>query len=637
MLRVLLPIGLFAFGALVAAACCEKPTVSELGLSGDGGSGPLTRPTLDVQLLSLSDWHGQIDPGPDVDGTADYFGGAAYLSQFFKDDRAKNPNTLLFTAGDSFGATPPLVSLFEERPAIEVLNYLGLTADTFGNHNFDFGLDFLKARVSESKYQWVSTNLNIDDGIGSVPNVSKGFHLVEVGPTEPKVKVGVVGLTALNFAELLAVGKTGPVKASEPVSAANNAAIAARAAGAHVVVALAHMGATGRDSEGKPTGQLVDLAKGLRGIDVLFGDHTDVVVNTTFGDVLVVENRSRGRTYGRVTVKVVDGLVQAKTAEIIDANVIETAVLATKACTNGTECASGFCDQDRKTCIVSCPTTPCSGDFTCQGGSCRRPRAKDPDIEGAVVKKYRDQLAQKLDSTTGTTTYRFERNEVIERNGETPIGDLIVDAMLAKYKPAGAQIAVINSGAIRSPLPSFYAPANLTLRRPLAGYRAGPPYDLVVGDAHTMVPLSNRCVVRSITGELLWQVLENSVIELPKTQGRFLAVAGMKYSYQLSGAPGARVRTVTLLDGSPSGKTITSTDKTEYKVVLIDYLNSGGDNYLMLTGATAPQLDGLADVVAEYMKSQGTVVPAPGSFDSSDPSGATPCAPTTCPRITRIP
>jgi 2',3'-cyclic-nucleotide 2'-phosphodiesterase (5'-nucleotidase family) len=636
MLRALLPITLFVFGALAFGACCEMPTVGELGLTNQA-PGPLTRPTLDVQLLAISDWHGQVDPGPDVDGTADYFGGAAFLSQFFKEDRARNPNTLLFTAGDSFGATPPLVSLFEERPAIEVLNYLGLTADTFGNHNFDFGLDFLKARVSESTYQWVSTNLNIEEGLGPLPNVVKGFHVFEVGPTEPKVKVGVVGLTALNFAELLAVGRTGPVKASEPVSAANNAAAAARAAGAHVVVALAHMGATGRDSEGKPTGQLIDVAKGLRGVDVLLGDHTDVIVNTTFGDVLVVENRSRGRTYGRVTVKVVDGLVQSKNAEIIDANVIETATLPTTPCTNGTECASGFCDQDKNTCIVSCPTTPCSGDFTCQAGSCRRPRPKDEDIEGAVIKKYRDQLAQKLDTTTGTTTYRFERNEIIERNGETPIGDLVVDAMLAKYKPDGAQIALINTGAIRSPLPSFYAPADLNLRRPLAGYRTGPPFDLVVGDAHTILPLSNRCVVRSLTGEILWQMLENAVIELPRTHGRFLAVAGMKYSYQLSGAPGARVRSVTLDDGTPGGKVITSTDKTDYKVVIIDYLNSGGDNYLMLTSGTAPELDGLAEVVAEYMKAQGTVVPAPGSYDPADTSGTTPCVPTSCPRITRIP
>jgi 5'-nucleotidase len=622
--------GIF-FVCVLGAACSDSS-------GGDDPGPPSGAPTIDLQLLSISDWHGQVDPGPDVEGTNEYFGGAAYLSTYFRRERAKKPNTLLFTAGDGFGATPPIVSLFEEKPAIEALNYLGLTADTFGNHNFDFGLQHLKDRVADSRFTWVTSNLNIEDGLGVLPNVKQGFHIVEVGEGEHRVKVGVVGVAALNFAELLAVGRAGPVVASEPIAAATGAAAAARAAGAHVVVALAHMGANAVDAEGKPAGPLVDFAKGLRGVDVLFGDHTDTIVNLTIGDALVIENRSRGRTYARVSLSIEGGRIRSKKAEIVDAPVVETAVLPASPCTSGTQCASGFCDDVRKTCVMSCPTTTCPDDFTCDAGRCRRPVVPDPEVEEKVLKKYREQLAQKLDTVVAVTASRFERNETIERSGETPIGDLVVDAMLDKYKPMGAQAAFINSGAIRSPLPTNYAPKSRALRRPLTGFMPGPPYDLVVGDAHTMLPLSNTCVLRRVRGETIWQMLENSVVDLPQTHGRFLAVAGIHFTYKLSGPPGARVVSVTLDDGSPGGVPIAQTDTNEYTIVIIDYLNDGGDFYLMLAGSPAPQLDGLAEVVAAYMQKQGgTLAPAPGSTDPNDSTGVTPCNPTQCPRIRQIP
>ena len=59
--------------------------------------------TVDVQLLTVSDWHGQLTP---VSGV----GGAAFLKTYFDEARAANPNTLTFMAGDSFGASPPRVS-----------------------------------------------------------------------------------------------------------------------------------------------------------------------------------------------------------------------------------------------------------------------------------------------------------------------------------------------------------------------------------------------------------------------------------------------------------------------------------------------------------------------------------------------
>jgi len=71
--------------------------------------------TVDIQILNVSDWHGQLDPL--VVGTAQV-GGAAALSAYFQADRAANPNTLTLTAGDAWA--PPLrsqVSSMMSRPS----------------------------------------------------------------------------------------------------------------------------------------------------------------------------------------------------------------------------------------------------------------------------------------------------------------------------------------------------------------------------------------------------------------------------------------------------------------------------------------------------------------------------------------
>ena len=49
--------------------------------------------------------------------------------------------SLLLAAGDNVGASPPNSALLEDIPAIDVENAWGLDATSFGNHEFDFGID----------------------------------------------------------------------------------------------------------------------------------------------------------------------------------------------------------------------------------------------------------------------------------------------------------------------------------------------------------------------------------------------------------------------------------------------------------------------------------------------------------------
>ncbi len=106
-----------------------------LALLAPATAGARDKKKVDIQILTISDWHAQLDPlSVFGEGT---FWGAAELSTYWKMDRAAHPNSLTLTAGDAYGASPPLSNFFEEVPAVLSMNLMGFDADTFGNHNFD--------------------------------------------------------------------------------------------------------------------------------------------------------------------------------------------------------------------------------------------------------------------------------------------------------------------------------------------------------------------------------------------------------------------------------------------------------------------------------------------------------------------
>ena len=94
-------------------------------------------------MIGLTDFHGQLDPTHDqIDGRNVAVGGAAQLATMFDEEAAQLPGqTLLLASGDNVGASPPNSALLDDMPAIDVENAWGLDATSYGNHEFDYGID----------------------------------------------------------------------------------------------------------------------------------------------------------------------------------------------------------------------------------------------------------------------------------------------------------------------------------------------------------------------------------------------------------------------------------------------------------------------------------------------------------------
>lgn len=134
-------------GGLATAFAIGTPAYAS-----DAAREPSSPDYVDVQLLNITDFHGNIRtptsaadgfiPDPTGADTVNV-GGAAYLATHLKALR-KRRNSIFFSVGDDWcGAQPLDGELVRDEGAVEVLNKLGLQFSTLGNHELDYGVDYL--------------------------------------------------------------------------------------------------------------------------------------------------------------------------------------------------------------------------------------------------------------------------------------------------------------------------------------------------------------------------------------------------------------------------------------------------------------------------------------------------------------
>jgi 2',3'-cyclic-nucleotide 2'-phosphodiesterase (5'-nucleotidase family) len=183
-----------------------------------GGSAPPPIPLRPVRFLSINDVY-EADTMPD--GT----GGLARVTTVR--NRLADQGAIVFVlAGD--GLSPSVASkFFRGRQMVEALNTAKLDYATFGNHEFDFPLDTLLARIDESKFKWVSSNCNLATG-AALPKVLPWDTLHVSGH-----KIGIFGLT-------LQGAYPAYVRCSNPDTAAHRVIQSLADEGADLIVGITH-------------------------------------------------------------------------------------------------------------------------------------------------------------------------------------------------------------------------------------------------------------------------------------------------------------------------------------------------------------------------------------------------------------
>lgn len=214
-------------------------------------------------------------------------GGLARVSTLRKQIMKDSPHTLFLLSGDTISPSVESIT-YEGRQMIDAWNAIGLDYSVFGNHEFDFGPDVLRARVSESKFRWLGANV-IDKATGKPFADTPLFEIREFGG----VKVGIFGIV---LPETKTTSKPGPnVDFLDACATAKKVIPQIHAAGAGVVVALTHL-SMAEDKE---------LARCTCGqIDVIIGGHEHTLLQSSSDGVPIFKMTSDARQLARIDLNI---------------------------------------------------------------------------------------------------------------------------------------------------------------------------------------------------------------------------------------------------------------------------------------------------------------------------------------------
>ena len=95
---------------------------------------------------------------------------------------------LILAGGDNVGASPANSLLLDDMPTIDVENAWGLDATSYGNHEFDYGVDRLLLQQARANFPFLATNI-VETATGKAPPWVKTSVVFNVNG----VKVGVIG------------------------------------------------------------------------------------------------------------------------------------------------------------------------------------------------------------------------------------------------------------------------------------------------------------------------------------------------------------------------------------------------------------------------------------------------------------
>ncbi|EYD77078.1 2',3'-cyclic-nucleotide 2'-phosphodiesterase [Rubellimicrobium mesophilum DSM 19309] len=243
-----------------------------------------------LRIMETTDIHVHVLPYDYyADAPADTLG-LARTASLIKAVRAESTNSLLLDNGDLFQGNPMGDYIAYERgvegqlhPVTKAMNELGYEASTLGNHEFNYGLDFLAGCLEGASFPFVSAN--VVTKAGTTPDQDETLvppyvildRTIKDGTGEEfPIRIGVIGFAPPQIVEWDRKNLEGRVTTRDIVEAAQAWVPKVRAEGAQLVIALCHSGIGEAEHVPGQENAAIPLA-GVEGIDVVLTGHQHLV------------------------------------------------------------------------------------------------------------------------------------------------------------------------------------------------------------------------------------------------------------------------------------------------------------------------------------------------------------------------
>ncbi|PVA11158.1 bifunctional 2',3'-cyclic-nucleotide 2'-phosphodiesterase/3'-nucleotidase [Pelagivirga sediminicola] len=251
--------------------------------------GALSAPTADVtvrlRLLGTTDLHASLLPYDyyaDI-GARPY--GLARIATLIRAARDEAPNTLLFDNGDALQGTPVGDVTGQSgsgwrgpNPVIAAMNRLNYDAAGLGNHEFNFGLDWLGRTLADATFPFTCANVFTWPGAGPARCYMPPYQLLRRTVTDEAgcgqvLTLGVIGLVPPQINQWDAPHLAGQLQARDMVETARALVPQVRAAGADLVLLLAHTGIDTAEAHPIMENAALPLAA-IPGVDAIMAGHS---------------------------------------------------------------------------------------------------------------------------------------------------------------------------------------------------------------------------------------------------------------------------------------------------------------------------------------------------------------------------
>ena len=483
-----------------------------------------------LTIMHTNDVHGHHEPQRNGDG------GAARQATVVQQIRAEVDNHLLLDGGDRFTGTLFHVQ-YRGQDSVQIMNAIGYDAMALGNHEFDDSSEILANFVKGLNFPALSANIDFSED-PLLAGLIEPSVILEVGGEQ----VGVIGLTTPET-DILAKPSDALVFHYNLIDITQEQVDQLTAEGVNKIILVTHIG----------YGADLQVAQGVRGVDVVVGGHTNTFLSNVYSGALgeyptVLESAS-----GEPVL-----VVQASTKTVylgrLDVEFDGAGLLT---------------DWDGDAILLSRYISP------------------DPaisDLIAGLAEPIAELRAQPVGESAVDLTGTNPRLCRIE---ECLLGNVIADAVLEE---TGVDIVIQNGGGIRADI----AAGRVTL-----------------GDVLTVLPFGNLISTFQLSGADVVAALENGVnrVEVDENNnpvvegasGRFPQVAGLRYVFDATQEAGSRIVSV---DVMTDGEYSPIDPEALYTVATNDYVRGGGDGYAILeTNAINAYDQGrpLDQVVADYI------------------------------------
>jgi len=537
-----------AFAALALAGCASQVAPSEPIRS----SAPV-----EIQILAFNDFHGNLqNPDPveitEPDGTKHKVqtGGVAHLAATLAGLRAGHANSITVSAGDTIGASPLISANYLDEPTISAMNLLGLELNSVGNHEFDRGVDELKrmqaggcakftrrAPCAVEPFAGARFRYLAANVVGANGRTIFPATAIKTFQTAAgPITIGFIGETLKGTEHLVTPSGVRGVTFKDEADTANALVPQLKAQGADAIVLLIHQG-------GKtPTFTAGNTCDGL------YGDILPILPKLDPAVTTIVSGHTHWAYVCRGTPQVGAGRLMTSAGKY--------AYFATDIRLEFDPATHRLVGQDARNIIVG------NGE-----------RGEDP-TEAALVDRYAAAVAPIASRLIGHLT--APAPHAVD-DFESPAADLVADSMLAATRApeqGGAQVALVNATGVRVDLPGG---------------------DVRYDQAFAMMPFGNNLVVMTLTGaqikEALEQQYKGSIRPGLTRPSAMVPSAGVNYAVDMSKPAGGRVSDIRF-----NGKALDAAAK--YRVVVNNYLASGGDGISAFTEGTDITDKGIIDLDA---------------------------------------